>query len=289
VTGGFGVVHEREPAAVAVSSDRRRVHVTANPLGMVARVQMPPYRAAMTLPPRWFYRTVEPQVAQYIGPSAASVWVRSRFWWTAAWILWVPLGLSCVILAQLPGWPHVLWLVTAASSLAGLGLGLKSVVSAGAANRQASAYLSAMRGYRMSMANPVTSQDHQWARALAKAEDEHQAHLRLAHTVGVHNALEQLVRRKRSSQGPLHIALGLSGFLVGFVLGVVIAFAVGQTKSLGVLTVFIAACLAGFLLPALFRSRFRRALDEYRSEVAIELSETFSGSYYGSASAARRG
>jgi hypothetical protein len=27
----------------------------------------------MTLPPRWFYRTVEPQVAEYIGQDAAAL------------------------------------------------------------------------------------------------------------------------------------------------------------------------------------------------------------------------
>jgi hypothetical protein len=242
----------------------------------------------MKLPPRWFYRTVESRVAQYVGSSAATLWVCSRFWWLAAWILCVPVGLSCAIFGQLSGSPGILWLLAAASTLGALGLGIKSIATASAANRQASAYLSGMRGYRMSVTCPITSWRIQWARALARAEDEHQAHLRLAETAGIALAFRQLVRRKRSAQGPSRIALGLIGLLVGFVFGVMVAFAVGQTKSLGVLVVFVTACLGGFVLPMLFRSWFRRTLDEYRAEVARELSATISGVDYATASGGRR-
>lgn len=241
----------------------------------------------MTLPPRCFYRTVEPQVAEYIGQDAATLWVRSRFWWAAAWILWVPVGLSSAIVAELPGTPRILWLVTAASSVGALILGTKSLAAAKAANSQACTYVSGVRGYRMSISCPITSWQWQWARALAKAEDEHQAHVRLARTAGVAAALEQIVEEKQSSQVPSRIALGLIGFLAGFVLGVLVAFVVGQTESLGVFLVFLGACLCGVLLPVLFGSRFRRTLDAYRAEVAKELSTTISGVGYAKASGER--
>jgi hypothetical protein len=243
----------------------------------------------MTLPPRWFYRTVEPNVAEYIGPDAATLWVSSRFWWAVAWILWVPVGLSSAIVAELPGSPGILWLVPAASSVGALILGTKSLAAAKATNSQACTYVSGVRGYRMSISCPITSWQLQWARALAKAEDEHQAHVRLARTVGVAAALEQIVEEKQSSQVPSRIALGLTGFLAGFVLGVLVAFVVGQTESLGVFLVFLGACLCGILLPVVFGSRFRRTLDSYRAEVAKELSATISGVGYAKASGERQG
>ncbi len=199
-------------------------------------------RGGMTLPPRWFYRTVEPQVADYIGPDAAALWVSGHFWWAAAWILWVPVGLSSAIVAELPGSPGILWLVTAASSVGALALGTKSIAAAKMANSEAREYLSRVRGYRINISCPITSWPWQWAHALAKADDEHQAHVALAQAAGIAAALAEIVEKKQSSQVPFYIALGLIGFLAGFVLCVLVAFAVGQTQSLGVFLVFVGAC-----------------------------------------------
>jgi uncharacterized membrane protein YbhN (UPF0104 family) len=225
----------------------------------------------MNLPPSWFFRTTEPRVAKHIGPGAATLWVQSRFWWVVAWILWVPVGLSTALWAQTPGSPHLLWLITATSCTAALALTAKSLVLARSADRAASAFLSEFRGYRMSVACPITTWEYQWVRAITRADSEHEAHLRLAQACGVTVAVEQLVQKKRSGQAALKVALSLTGFLIGFAVGVLLAFAIGQTASLGVLFAFIVAVLAASVSPLLFRSRFEKSLQAYRAEIAVEL------------------
>jgi hypothetical protein len=221
--------------------------------------------------PNWFYKTARTPIAGYIGADAARVWVRSRFLYAVAYVLAVPLGLTACLWAEVSGL-GILWVVAAVSWVGASPLAARSIITASEANRIASAHLSGTRGYRMAVSCPITSWGWQWVRAITRADDEHAAHVRMGQTVGADIAIEQLVERKRQAQRLTRVALSLTGFLGGFVVGVVLAFAAGQTKSLGVFLVFIGASAAAFGLPHAFRARFTRAVTFYRGDVTQELS-----------------
>ena len=235
------------------------------------RGQNADYGVAPMNSPNWFYNAARGRIAGHIGAEATAVWVRSRFLYAVAYVLAVPLGLTACLWAELSPL-GVLWVVATLSWVGAAPLAAKSIVTATEANRIASAYLSSTRGYRMAVSCPITSWDWQWVRAIARADDEHAAHIRMAQTVGTDIAIEQLVERKRQAHRVTRVALGLIGFLGGFVVGVVLAFAVGQTESLGVFLVFTGASAAAFGLPYAFHTRFTRAVIAYKGDVTQELS-----------------
>ncbi len=124
---------------------------------------------------------------------------------------------------------------------------------------------------------PIRPSDFYWKRAVQRADAEHEAHISLAREIGIASAVEQLVREKRSGQTLTRVALRLFGFLMGFILGVFVAFLVGQTKSAGVLAVFGAACLWGVLAPIPFRKPLSAAVETFRGEIVQELSSAAPG------------
>jgi len=227
----------------------------------------------MRIPPRWFLRAAEPRIAGYIGNDAAALWVRSRFWYLVAWILWAPIGLTCFVLASSSSSPGPLWLVVGVAWPGGLAFGALSIATGSAADKVASAFLSEIRGYRMSISCPITLLPSQWTRAVARADTAHQAHVELARTAGTAAAIDQLVEQRKVERRLWPVALALVGFLGGFVLGVLVAFLINQTKSLGVLLVFCCAFLCAYGLPRLLRPRFERASQRYRAELTAELSQ----------------
>jgi hypothetical protein len=220
--------------------------------------------------PNWFYKAARERIAGHIGADATQAWVRSRFLYAFAWVLAIPIGLASCLRAELSG-PWVLWGAAAAAWIAAALVFARSMVAATTANRLASAHLSKARAYRTVVSCPITMWEWQWQQAFARAEREHIAHMRLAETDGAAGAIDQLVERKRYAQGLSRVALGLAGFLAGFVIGLVLAFAAGQTESLGVFLVFILAIATAFAVPLAFRSRFTRAVANYRADISREL------------------
>jgi hypothetical protein len=213
----------------------------------------------MPVPPKWFYHAAEPRIAGYVGPDAAALWVSSRFWFLVAWVLAAPVGLSCLLLAETPRAPSALWVAAGACWIGALPFGTRSLVNAGAATRSASAFLSETRGYRMEVSLPITPLASQWIRAVRRADAQHEAHVQLAQTAGITAAIDQLVERRRAERRLWWVALAVVGFLLGFVVGVLGAFAVGQTQSLGVFLVFVFATGCACALPYLLRPRFEGA------------------------------
>lgn len=222
-------------------------------------------------PPGWFYEAAQPRIAGHIGTDAAALWVESRFWYAIAWLLAVPIGLTACLWAELSG-PGILWAAAALCWTGAAPIATRSILTGRTAEGVASAHLTEVRGHRMAVSCPITSWEWQWTRALARAENEHAAHIRLAQTAGVRSALSQIIERKRYGLRLYRVALGLVGFLVCFVVGVVLAFVAGQTRSLGVFLVFSGAFAAALVVPYLFRGRFDRALDRYGAEISEELS-----------------
>jgi hypothetical protein len=186
-------------------------------------------------------------------------------------MLAVPVGFGCTFLAETPGTPTALWIAAGAAWAAALPFGWQSLAKARAASRSASAFLTKIRGYRMEVFLPITPLASQWTRAVSRADAEHQAHVQLAQTAGVIAAVDQLVDTRRTERRLMWVALALVGFLTGFVVGVLGAFAVGQTKSVGVFVVFVFALGCACALPLLVRPRFERALNQYRVELTEEL------------------
>jgi hypothetical protein len=227
----------------------------------------------MKVPPNWFYGSLTPQIADHIGPTAAALWVRSRFWYFCGWALAVPLGLTFALWAESSGSPLVLWLAAVASWTGASALWVASVVTGHAGDTAASAYVSAALGFRARVSCPLYLWQFRWKRTLARVESEHREHLRLAQEIGVGPAVNKIVGEKQLSQGLGCFALGLIGFLIGFVVGVLIAFAIGQTESLGVSMVVIGAGACALALPLAFQPRFTAALKRYRSEIIEELSQ----------------
>ena len=225
----------------------------------------------MAVPPTWFYRNVEPRVAGCVGQEAARTWVRSRFWYAVAWILAVPIGLTLCLCAEFSASPALVWVGASVSWVAAAVFGVMSGLVGRTADAAASRYLADLRGHRMNVSCPIRPWESQWSAAIARAEAEHNHHVSLAQRAGSSAAIEHLVDEKRASQGVARVALFLIGFLFGFGAGAVIAFMLGQTKSIGVLLVFISASLCGFLLPLSLSARFRRAVDVYRRDVTQEL------------------
>ena len=194
-----------------------------------------------------------------------------------AWVLGVPLGLSCALFAELPRSPSALWLAAGASWTGALPFGRLSLLKGRAADRSASAYLSAIRGYRMKVSLPITPLTSQWTRTVTRADAEHEAHVQLAQRAGIAVAIDQLVEQKRDERRLWRVALALIGFLTGFAVGVLGAFAVGETQSLGVFVVFIFALGCAYALPRLLRPTFERAFDRYRAEITQELGQRTGG------------
>ena len=224
----------------------------------------------MPTPPSWFYRDTEPQIASYIGADGAALWVRSCFLYLVAWVL-AAVGFCCLVLAETPGSPSVLWVVAGACWCGCIPFGWLSLIAGSAASRVASAYLSKTHGYRMRVSCPIASLRSQWERMVLRAEKEHTAHVQLARVVGVPKAIDQLVEERQEQRRTWWVVLGLLGFLGGFIVGVASAFLVGQTQSLGVFVVFLFAVFCSGAVPWLFRSRFRLAYERYRSELIDEL------------------
>jgi hypothetical protein len=231
----------------------------------------------MPVPPKWFYHAAEPRIAGYVGPDAAALWVSSRFWFLVGWVLAAPVGLSCLLLAETPRAPSALWVAAGACWIGALPFGTRSLVNAGAATRSASAFLSETRGYRMEVSLPITPLASQWIRAVRRADAQHEAHVQLAQTAGITAAIDQLVERRRAERRLWWVALAVVGFLLGFVVGVLGAFAVGQTQSLGVFLVFVFATGCACALPYLLRPRFEGAFARYRAEIAAELGQRNGG------------
>ncbi len=231
----------------------------------------------MPVPPNWFYQEAQPRIAGYVGPDAAALWVSSRFWFLVAWVLAVPFGLSCLLLAEAPRAPSALWAAAGACWIGALPFGTRSLVKAGAARRSASAFLSETRGYRMEVSLPITPLASQWTRAVRRADAQHEAHVQLAQTAGITAAVDQLVKSRRAERRLWWVALALVGFLLGFVVGVLGAFAVGQTQSLGVFVVFVFATGCAGALQLLLRPRFERSFDRYRGEIVEELGQRTGG------------
>ena len=210
-------------------------------------------------------------VAGYVGTEAAADWVTSRFWFAIFWVLGVPVGFSLGMWAELCGGPPLVWPLAGAAWGAALAAAVRSNIAARTADRTASAALKELRGYPVRFSCPVWPGQAAWARALANADRQHEAHVRLAKEVGVAPAIEHLVHQKRAAQRLARIALRLAGFLLGFVLAVLGAFLTGQTKSGGVLAVFAVAVLVSILAPIPFRQRFDAVVETFRCEVTQEL------------------
>jgi hypothetical protein len=227
----------------------------------------------MKVPPSWFYRSIAPQIASHIGPAASVLWLTSRFWYALGWVLAVPLGLTFCFWAESTGSPLVLWLAAGASWAGASALWVASVVIGRAGDTAASAYVSVALGFRARVSCPLYLRQFQWERTLARIESEHREHLRLAQEIGVGPAIDRIVNAKQNSQALGCLALSLIGFLAGFGLGCLVAFAVGQTESLGVFLVFVTGCACALALPLAFRSRFTAALERYRSEIGQELAQ----------------
>jgi hypothetical protein len=223
--------------------------------------------------PNWFYRGIEQRIAGYVGPDAAALWVTSRFRYLVAWVFGMPIAWSCALLAETGRFPTVLWSAAAASWIGCVAFGVLWLRAAGAASTSAAAYLSQIHGYRIEVSLPLTPWPSQWTRVVRRAEAEHESRVQLAQSAGLAAAVEQLVERRRASRRLWWLALALIGFLLGFIVGVLGAFAVGQTESLGVFVVFVfALCCAG-VLPYSLHSKSERALDRYRADVTSELGQ----------------
>ena len=179
-----------------------------------------------------------------------------------------PLGLSLGIWVQTAPGPLLLWIAAGAAWGTGLAALVYSITASRDADRTASVVLTEIRGYRMKFSCPISPRAF-WARALARAGQEHEAHVGLTNEVGVSSAVELLAQARRSAQRPTRIVLRLVGFLVGFVFALVVAIILGQTTSAGVLAVFAVACSASVLAPIPFRSRFDAAIGTFRQVVKL--------------------
>ena len=129
----------------------------------------------------------------------------------------------------------------------------------------------------MEVSLPITPLASQWIRAVRRADARHDAHVQLAQTAGITAAIDQLVERRRAERRLWWVALAVVGFLLGFVVGVLGAFAVGQTQSLVVFLVFVFATGCACALPYLLRPRFEGAFARYRAEIAAELGQRNGG------------